>query len=62
VREIGKVLGFDLSLGTPVAIHRTVPLFPDLVNHKGAAKVRRLRHVLKPFLFRWRQTARLARI
>ncbi len=27
VREIGKVLGFDLSLGTPVAIHRTVPLF-----------------------------------
>ncbi len=51
VKEIGKVLGFDISLGTPVAIHRHVPLFPDLVNHKGSAKVRRLQNVLGPAYF-----------
>ena len=51
VKEIGKVLGFDLSLGTPVGIRRTVPLFPDLVNHKGEAKVHRLRRVLDPAYF-----------
>ncbi len=43
VREIGRELGFDLTLGTPVEIG---PLFPDLENHKGAAKVSRLRGVL----------------
>jgi phosphatidylglycerophosphatase C len=39
VREIGRELGFDLALGTPVTFG---PLFPPLENHKGAAKVRRL--------------------
>lgn len=43
VAEIGRELGFDLSLGTEV---RVGPLFPSLVNHKGAAKVARLRQVL----------------
>ena len=51
VREIGKVLGFDISLGTQVEIRGSVPLFPDLVNHKGSAKVRRLQHVLGPAYF-----------
>lgn len=43
VAEIGRLLGFDLSLGT-----RVTPgsWFPALVNHKGAAKVERLREVL----------------
>ncbi|MGA0854762.1 MAG: HAD family hydrolase, partial [Luteolibacter sp.] len=36
VREIGKLLGFDISLGTVVT---PGTLFPDLKNHKGAAKV-----------------------
>src|SRR6478736_8315802 len=39
VAEIGRELGFDLTLGTPVEF---VNFFPDLENHKGAAKVRRL--------------------
>jgi HAD superfamily hydrolase (TIGR01490 family) len=43
VEEIGKRLGFDLALGTPVEMG---PLFPDLENHKGAAKVERLRRLL----------------
>lgn len=43
VREIGERLGFDLSLGTVV---ESGPLFPDLENHKGAAKVDRLRELL----------------
>jgi HAD superfamily hydrolase (TIGR01490 family) len=43
VKEIGARLGFDISLGTPVD-HG--PLFPQLTNHKGAAKVRRLHSVL----------------
>lgn len=43
VREIGRELGFDLTLGTPVDAG---PFFPDLENHKGEAKVRRLRKVL----------------
>lgn len=43
VAEIGRELGFDLTLGTPV---ETGPLFPDLENHKGAAKVKRLKEVL----------------
>ena len=48
VREIGRELGFDLALGTPV---ETGPLFPDLENHKGAAKVTRLRQVLPAAYF-----------
>lgn len=43
VSEIGRELGFDLTLGTVV---ETGGLFPKLVNHKGAAKVTRLREVL----------------
>lgn len=43
VREIGQRLGFDLSLGTQVNLG---PLFPDLENHKGQAKVERLRRLL----------------
>jgi HAD superfamily hydrolase (TIGR01490 family) len=49
VAEIGRELGFDLILGTQV-----VPglLFPDLENHKGAAKVHRLHALLPPAYFR----------
>ncbi len=43
VVEIGRALGFHLSLGTPV---ETGAFFPDLENHKGAAKVTRLRALL----------------
>jgi phosphatidylglycerophosphatase C len=43
VTEIGRELGFDLSLGTPV---QTGPLLPPLHNHKGAAKVERLKEIL----------------
>jgi HAD superfamily hydrolase (TIGR01490 family) len=43
VAEIGRELGFDLTLGTPVGLG---PFFPDLVNHKGEAKVDRLKQVL----------------
>jgi phosphoserine phosphatase len=39
VSEIGRELGFHLTLGTVV---ETGGLFPKLVNHKGAAKVVRL--------------------
>lgn len=48
VREIGRELGFDLALGTIL-----VPggLFPDLENHKGEAKVRRLREALPASYF-----------
>jgi phosphoserine phosphatase len=42
-REIGRELGFDLTLGTVV---RHGGFFPALTNHKGAAKVDRLRAVL----------------
>lgn len=48
VAEIGRELGFHLTLGTPV---ETGPLFPDLENHKGAAKVARLRDVLPGSFF-----------
>lgn len=48
VREIGRELGFDLVLGTPVELGH---LFPDLANHKGAAKVERLREVLSECCF-----------
>jgi HAD superfamily hydrolase (TIGR01490 family) len=43
VREIGRELGFDLTLGTVV---ETGPFFPPLENHKGAAKVARLKREL----------------
>jgi HAD superfamily hydrolase (TIGR01490 family) len=48
VAEIGRELGFDLVLGTPV---EPGPLFPDLVNHKGAAKVDRLKQILPASYF-----------
>jgi HAD superfamily hydrolase (TIGR01490 family) len=48
VAEIGRDLGFDLALGTPVT---PGPLFPALVNHKGAAKVERLKMLLPPAYF-----------
>lgn len=46
VKEVGRVLGFDLALGTPVELGAKVPLLPDLVNHKGGEKVRRLSEIL----------------
>ena len=48
VTEIGRALGFDLALGTPV---QTGPLFPQLNNHKGAAKVARLLELLPAAYF-----------
>lgn len=48
VAEIGRRLGFDLVLGTVV---ETGPFFPDLRNHKGAAKVERLKEVLPASYF-----------
>lgn len=48
VSEIGRELGFDLTLGTPV---KTGEFFPDLENHKGAAKVERLRELLPASYF-----------
>ncbi|WP_411825506.1 HAD family hydrolase [Luteolibacter sp. AS25] len=41
--EVGKLLGFDLSLGT---VLENTKLFPQLSNHKGFNKVIRLREVL----------------
>ena len=48
VSEIGRLLGFDLVLGTVVTPGE---LFPDLENHKGAAKVARLRKLLPASYF-----------
>jgi HAD superfamily hydrolase (TIGR01490 family) len=48
VAEIGRELGFDLTLGTPVELGR---FFPDLENHKGAAKVERLYQLLPTSYF-----------
>lgn len=48
VAEIGRLLGFNLTLGTAV---ETGPLFPKLLNHKGAAKVTRLQALLPPAYF-----------
>ena len=48
VRHIGRELGFDLTLGTAVELG---PFFPELENHKGAAKVHRLREVLPAEFF-----------
>ena len=46
--EVGRVLGFDLALGTPVESRDVMPLLPELANHKGAEKVRRLSEILGP--------------
>lgn len=51
VAEIGKNLGFDLTLGTVVETGELCPFFPDLENHKGQAKVNRLREVLPSSYF-----------
>ena len=48
VREVGRVLGFDLALGTPVEVGERVGLLPGLSNHKGAEKVRRLSELIGP--------------
>ena len=48
VKEIGALLGFDISLGTVVT---PGALFPDLKNHKGAAKVIRLKRLLDSSYF-----------
>ena len=39
VSEIGRALGFQLSLGTPVVTAPRCRFFPALQNHKGATKV-----------------------
>jgi phosphatidylglycerophosphatase C len=49
VAEIGRELGFDLTLGTPVELGE---FFPDLENHKGSAKVVRLMEVLPATWFK----------
>ncbi len=46
--EVGKLLGFDISLGTVLENTR---LFPDLTNHKGANKVTRLNELLPSSYF-----------
>lgn len=46
--EVGRLLGFDISLGTVLEDNS---LFPGLVNHKGANKVTRLRELLPPSYF-----------
>lgn len=48
VLEIGRELGFDLTLGTVV---ETGSFFPRLVNHKGRAKVERLKQELPALYF-----------
>ena len=52
VKYIGAELGFDLTLGTPVEVGATCAFFPELDNHKGAAKVRRLQALLPATCFR----------
>lgn len=46
--EVGRLLGFDMSLGTVLENNL---LFPDLTNHKGRQKVVRLRELLPPSYF-----------
>ena len=48
VEEIGRELGFDLTLGTVV---KTGQFFPPLTNHKGSAKVVRLQQELPASYF-----------
>ena len=47
--EVGKLLGFDISLGTVLENDR---LFPDLTNHKGGNKVTRLHELLPSSYFK----------
>jgi HAD superfamily hydrolase (TIGR01490 family) len=47
--EVGRLLGFDLSLGT---VFEDRSFFPELENHKGANKVARLRKLLPAGYFR----------
>lgn len=49
VAEIGRELGFDVALGTEVEF---TSFFPDLENHKGAAKVERLSQLLPGSYFK----------
>lgn len=49
VAEVGRLLGFDLSLGTVLENNR---FFPDLINHKGGNKAIRLRELLPPSYFK----------
>ncbi|MBK1883867.1 haloacid dehalogenase-like hydrolase [Luteolibacter pohnpeiensis] len=51
VKEIGALLGFDLTLATPVETAPSPRFFPDLDNHKGHAKVRKLHEVLPSSYF-----------
>jgi phosphoserine phosphatase len=46
--EVGRLLGFDISLGTVLENNL---LFPNLTNHKGANKVTRLRELLPSSYF-----------
>lgn len=48
VKHIGRELGFDLTLGTPVELG---PIFPELENHKGGAKVVKLEKILPAAYF-----------
>jgi HAD superfamily hydrolase (TIGR01490 family) len=47
--EVGRALGFGISLGTVFENNR---LFPDLTNHKGGQKVIRLHQLLPTSYFR----------
>ena len=51
VGEIGRELGFDVALGTPVGTTPRCRLLPPLQNHKGAAKVTRLHDLLPASYF-----------
>jgi HAD superfamily hydrolase (TIGR01490 family) len=52
IKEIGRILGFDLSFGTVIDFpEQGLPLFPDLVNNKGWNKVTRLRRELDATAF-----------
>ncbi len=51
VSEIGRLLGFDLVLATEVESADRCKFFPDLENHKGDAKVERLRQRLPASYF-----------
>jgi HAD superfamily hydrolase (TIGR01490 family) len=48
VREVARVLGFDIALGTSVEEAGKMRLLPELVNHKGVEKVRRISVILGP--------------
>lgn len=56
VKEIGRILGFDLSFGTQMEFPaQGLPLFPDLVNNKGQTKVDRLHEILDSSYFQGAQ-------